>query len=192
MTPRDDLKPLHLNTQGFRVGKSGEVWQVRDKDKTVQEVRIGEICQVNLFGNVQNFDAGGAVVVRGGRTGYLFLDGRVFLWDRFGEFAGMIKPADKPESPANGFSFDFEGRKRRPPRDPVNALLSLAHSMLAQDLTIAYAVGLDPYIGFHQQLPHGRPALALDLMEPFRPLIADSAVLSTVNTTQEGWRQRGI
>src|ERR1022692_3457100 len=53
MTPRDDLKPLYLNTQGFRVGKSGEVLQVKDKDKTVQEVRIGEICQVNLLGNVQ-------------------------------------------------------------------------------------------------------------------------------------------
>ncbi|HEX4137889.1 MAG TPA: CRISPR-associated endonuclease Cas1, partial [Bryobacteraceae bacterium] len=53
MTPRDDLKPLYLNTQGFRVGKSGEVLQVKDKDKTVQEVRIGEVCQVNLLGNIQ-------------------------------------------------------------------------------------------------------------------------------------------
>ena len=53
MTPRDDLKPLYLNTQGFSVGKSGEVLQVKDKDKTVQEVRIGEICQVNLLGNIQ-------------------------------------------------------------------------------------------------------------------------------------------
>ena len=55
--------------------------------------------------------------------------------------------------------------------------------MLAKDLTIAcYAVGFDPYMGFYHQLRHGRPALALDLMEPFRPLIADSAVLSAVNT----------
>ena len=101
----------------------------------------------------------------------------------FEEFAGMIKPGDEPESSANGFSFDFEGRNRRPPRDPVNALLSLAYSMLAKDLTIAcYAVGFDPYMGFYHQLRHGRPALALDLMEPFRPLIADSAVLSAVNT----------
>ena len=65
----------------------------------------------------------------------------------------------------------------------MNALLSLAYSMLAKDLTIAcYAVGFDPYMGFYHQLRHGRPALALDLMEPFRPLIADSAVLSAVNT----------
>ena len=53
MTPRDDLKPLYLNTQGLRVGKSGEVLQVKDKDKTVQEARIGEVCQVNLMGNIQ-------------------------------------------------------------------------------------------------------------------------------------------
>src|SRR3984885_14292527 len=55
--------------------------------------------------------------------------------------------------------------------------------MLAKDLTIAcYAVGFDPYMGFYHQLRHGRPSLALDLMEPFRPLIADSAVLRAINT----------
>jgi CRISPR-associated protein Cas1 len=71
----------------------------------------------------------------------------------------------------------------RPRRDPVNALLSLAYSVLAKDFTIAcYAVGLDPYLGFYHQPRFGRPALALDLMEPFRPLIADSAVLTAINT----------
>ena len=80
-------------------------------------------------------------------------------------------------------SFDFAARNRRPPRDPVNALLSLGYSLLAKDLTVAcYAVGFDPMIGFYHQPRHGRPALALDLMEPLRPLIADSAVLSAVNT----------
>lgn len=65
----------------------------------------------------------------------------------------------------------------------MNALLSLAYSMLTKDLTIAcYAVGLDPYIGFYHQPRFGRPAMALDLMEPFRPLIADSAVLTAINT----------
>jgi CRISPR-associated protein Cas1 len=53
MTPRDDLRPLYLNTQGLRVGKSGEVLQIKDKDKIVQEARIGEINQVNLLGNIQ-------------------------------------------------------------------------------------------------------------------------------------------
>ena len=77
----------------------------------------------------------------------------------------------------------MDGRNRRPPRDPVNALLSLGYSLLAKDLTVAcYAVGFDPYVGFYHQPRFGRPALALDLMEPFRPLIVDSAVLTAINT----------
>jgi CRISPR-associated protein Cas1 len=80
------------------------------------------------------------------------------------------------------FCFDFPKRNRRPPRDPVNALLSLAYSLLAKELTIACAmVGLDPYLGYYHQPRYGRPALALDLMEPFRPLIAESAVLTAIN-----------
>jgi CRISP-associated protein Cas1 len=76
---------------------------------------------------------------------------------------------------APGFSFDFTKRNRRPPRDPIHALLSLTDSLLAKDLTIVcYAFGFDPYWGFYHQPRFGRPALALDLMEPFRPLIADS------------------
>ncbi len=79
--------------------------------------------------------------------------------------------------------FIFSGRNRRPPRDPVNALLSLAYSILAKDLTIVcHSVGFDPYLGFFHQPRFGRASLALDLMEPFRPLIADSAVLSAINT----------
>src|SRR5260370_15354313 len=55
--------------------------------------------------------------------------------------------------------------------------------MLSKDLTVAcYAVGFDPYVGFYHQPRFGRPALALDLMEPFRPLIVDSAVLTAINT----------
>jgi CRISPR-associated protein Cas1 len=97
----------------------------------------------------------------------------------FGEFDGMIKQ----ESAAADFRFDFTSRNRRPPRDPVNALLSLAYSLLSKDLTIACAaVGFDPMMGFYHQPRFGRPALALDLMEPFRPLIAESAVLSAINT----------
>ncbi len=78
--------------------------------------------------------------------------------------------------------FDFENRNRRPPKDPINSLLSLAYSMLVKDMTVAcYAVGLDPMFGFFHQPKFGRPALALDLMEEFRPLIADSVVLGLVN-----------
>ena len=79
-------------------------------------------------------------------------------------------------------TFQFENRNRRPPSDPVNALLSLAYSVLAKDCLIAAAaVGFDPYIGFFHQPRFGRPALALDLMEEFRPLIAESTVLNCIN-----------
>jgi len=89
-------------------------------------------------------------------------------------FAGMLKT----EEPL----FAFGERNRRPPRDPVNALLSLAYAVLAKDLTVAvYATGLDPMFGFYHQPRFGRPSLALDLMEEFRPIIGDSVVLSLLN-----------
>jgi CRISPR-associated protein Cas1 len=266
VTPRSELKPLYLNTQGLRVGKSGEVLQIRDKDRLVQEVRIGEICQLNLFGNIQlttqaiqtlcecgvpicYFSQGGwfygittglnqknvflrraqfalseqpwfalrlsrrlvAAKIRNQRTLLLrnhaeppapvlhdlkamlgraesaaSLDELLGIEGNaarlyFGQLAGMIKKEPEEGAP---FQFDFEGRNRRPPKDPVNALLSLGYSMLAKDLTIAcYAVGFDPYIGFYHQPRFGRAALALDLMEPFRPLIVDSAVITAINTS---------
>jgi CRISPR-associated protein Cas1 len=80
------------------------------------------------------------------------------------------------------FRFDFDGRNRRPPLDPVNAMLSFAYAMLTREWTVTLAaVGLDPYRGFYHQPRFGRPALALDMMEPFRPLIADSTVIMAVN-----------
>ena len=268
VTPRDDLRPLYLNSQGYRVGKSGEVLQVKDKEQLKQEVRLGEICQVNLMGNVQvstqavqtlceaaipicYFSQGGwfygittglnskniflrrtqfrladqewfarslarrlvAGKIRNQRTmlqrNHVEPRGESLLGMRqmaeqaeraqsleellgiegnaariyFGEFAGMIKTQEDDTAVVEQFRFDFAGRNRRPPRDAVNALLSLAYSLLGKDLTIAcYAVGFDPYLGFYHQPRFGRPALALDLMEPFRPLISDSAVLSAINT----------
>ncbi|HMS83189.1 MAG TPA: CRISPR-associated endonuclease Cas1 [Nitrospira sp.] len=93
----------------------------------------------------------------------------------FAEFKGMLKTD-------GGSDFDFDGRNRRPPKDPVNALLSLAYAMLAREWTVTlHAVGLDPYLGFYHQPHYGRPALALDVMEEFRPLIADSVVLTAIN-----------
>lgn len=81
------------------------------------------------------------------------------------------------------FAFDFQGRNRRPPRDPVNALLSFAYALLAKDFTVTLqAVGFDPYLGFYHAPGYGRPSLALDLMEEFRPIIGDSVVLSVLNT----------
>lgn len=309
---RDDLRPLYLNTQGLYVGKSGQVLEVREKNKTLQKVRLNEICQLNLMGNIQvstqaiqtlcqaeipiaYFSMGGwfygvtqglgvkniflrreqfrladvpafclrlaralvAGKIRNQRTmlqrnhveppktalaqmkcmqedaeradaidTLLGLEGnaaRVY----FEHFGGMIKAGREDEGAGirgqgsgvkdqesgmqdegagaetsrgagsgpssfishsssaapTPFSFDFAGRNRRPPRDPVNALLSLAYSLLAKDLTIVtQTVGFDPYLGYFHQPRFGRASLALDLMEPFRPLIADSAVLSAINT----------
>lgn len=265
MTPRAESRPVYLNTQGLRVGKSGEVLQVKDRDKLVQEIRMGEICQVNLMGNVQlstqavqqllqmdvpvcYFSQGGWYygTAQGMGTKNVFLRIRQFrLADEpwfalrvaralvaakirnqrvmlqrnhveppgeglsglkrmaesaerardldellgiegnaariyFGGFAGMLKVDE--EDDAAEFTFDFTGRNRRPPRDPVNALLSLGYSLLAKDFQVAcHAVGFDPMLGYYHQPRYGRAALALDLMEPFRPLVADSAVLSAIN-----------
>lgn len=271
IAPREALRPLYLNSQGMRVGKSGEVIQVRDGDELKQEVRLGEVSQINLLGNVQlstqavqafcsaevpvcYFSQGGWFYgfTTGLNSRNVFLRHRQFmsaehdgtalrlsrklvagkicnqrtllqrnhieapeqaLWllkalaDKaeaatelesllgiegsaariyFSEFAGMLKSAeddDAHRSERTEFRFDFTERNRRPPRDPVNALLSLAYSILVKDLTITcYALGFDPYWGFYHQPRFGRPALALDLMEPFRALIADSAVLTAINT----------
>lgn len=95
----------------------------------------------------------------------------------FSTFPDLLKPRD-----GEAMVFDFEGRNRRPPRDPVNALLSFAYAMLVKDLTVTLlSVGLDPYQGFYHKPRFGRPALSLDLMEEFRPIIADSVVLTLVN-----------
>ena len=272
ITPRDDKRPLYLNTQGYTVGVSAKVLRIKSKGNLVQEVRLNDLNQVSLFGSVQvstqaiqallgaeipllYFSFGGwfhgmtqpvglknilwrreqfrmadseefclslarslvSGKIRNQRT--LLMRNHVeppsrslkFLkamdWEAqraeslsellgiegiaartyFENFPGMIKvdsssALDNDAPGASPFRFDFTRRNRRPPRDPVNALLSLGYSLLAKDLTIAAAAtGLDPYIGFYHQPRFGRPALALDLMEPFRPLVVDSAVLSVIN-----------
>lgn len=81
--------------------------------------------------------------------------------------------------------FSIISRNRRPPTDPSNALLSYAYTLLAHECRSALeGVGLDPQIGFLHELRSGRPALALDLMEEFRAVIADRAVLSLINLKQ--------
>ena len=74
------------------------------------------------------------------------------------------------------------GRNRRPPKDPTNALLSFGYGLPCRDfMTALHSVGLDPLYGFYHSLVPGRPALALDLMEAFRPLVVDSIVIRTAN-----------
>jgi len=297
ITCRDERRPVYLNTQGTTIGISGGVLVVKEKEKKIQELRLKDISQVNLFGAIQvstqavqallgeeiplvYFSFGGwfhgmtqsvglkniiwrreqfrmadspsfsiglarelvAGKIRNQRTllqrnhieppaeALRFLRSLVSEAERstdpqtllgvegiaartyFEQFAGMLKvnkqtdakPTLDPtvdvsqetlvsvsdeefalatnNTSSQPFNFDFTRRNRRPPRDPVNALLSLGYGLLTKDITILCAsVGLDPYLGFFHQPRHGRPSLALDMMEPFRPLIVDSAVLSAIN-----------
>lgn len=295
---RDDLRPLYVTGHGLTIGKTSEVLQVRDRKGVVNEARLGEISQVNVFGNVQltaaaiqglcwadkplaHFSYGGwfygltqglglknvflrrAQFERADDDGFCLAVARQLVANKirnqrtllqrnhieppalallrlkrtaedalaaesmeellgiegsgarfyFENFAGMIKMAGGKEAPGGGddgarrtndeprglegqdpkpetqtaLGFDFNGRNRRPPRDPINALLSFAYSLLSKDLTIiCHGIGFDPFIGYYHQPRFGRPALALDLMEGFRPLIADSAVLTAVNTRMVG------
>lgn len=149
--------------------------------------------------------AASAALVAPNHASLLGIEGAAAL-GYFRHFGGMIKGPDIQDEipglddppaadataaggpPAQAlFTFDFKTRNRRPPRDPVNALLSLAYSLLARDCTIAaHAVGFDPYVGFFHQPRFGRPALSLDVMEEFRPLIADSVVLTAINNRMLG------
>ena len=261
---RDDLRPLYVTGHGLTIGKSGGVLQVREKKQLIQEARLNDVSQVNVFGGVMltsaaiealclaekpvaHFSFGGwfyglthgmglrnvftrrgqfdgasdpdfcvslarefvTSKIRNQRTmlqrNHVEPSSRALLQLKglagsvcrcadlerllgvegtaariyFGEFSGLLKA----ETPDGQMAFSLEHRNRRPPRDPVNAMLSLAYSFLTRDLTIiCHAIGLDPYVGFYHQPRFGRPALALDLMEEFRPLIADSAVITAINT----------
>lgn len=100
----------------------------------------------------------------------------------FGSFGSMLKGAA-----AMSDAFRFEERNKRPPTDPVNALLSFTYSLLTKDwLTTLYAVGFDPLLGVYHRPRYGKPALALDLMEPFRPVVADSVVVGVINNGEVG------
>lgn len=95
----------------------------------------------------------------------------------FEAFPAMVKQ--------NRDTFRMTGRSRRPPLDPVNALLSFVYALLLNDcVSAAASAGLDPSVGYlHVDRP-GRPGLALDLMEEFRPLLADRLVLALINRQQ--------
>jgi CRISPR-associated protein Cas1 len=96
----------------------------------------------------------------------------------FAAFAHLIAPELRE-------AFPFGGRTRRPPRDAANALLSFLYSLLMNDCRSALeATGLDPQVGFLHALRPGRAALALDLMEEFRPILADRVALTLINRRQ--------
>jgi CRISPR-associated protein Cas1 len=103
--------------------------------------------------------------------GYEGLAGKIY----FSRFEDYIKPERR-------LFFYFKERNRRPPKDPVNALLSFGYSLLAKDCVgAALRVGFDPFCGFYHTMKYGRPSLGLDVMEFFRQPIVDSIVLTTIN-----------
>jgi CRISPR-associated protein Cas1 len=96
----------------------------------------------------------------------------------FARFPDLLRPPDH----LPGDAFSFEGRRRRPPPDAVNCLLSYCYSLLTKDCAATlFTVGFDPLLGFLHRPRFGRPALALDLAEEFRPLIAESTVITVIN-----------
>ena len=257
---RDDNLDVYVQEQGATVGKHGEVLVIRKSQEIIQQVRMLEVSQLSLYGNVQitaqvlrelldrgipvcHFSYGGwfsgithgmthknvqlrqkqfGVAADAGKSLQLarnFVFGKIkncrTLLRRnhvdapsqtlqalnklaqdsreakdaqtllgiegaaarayFGQFEGMLKGS-------YGQHFDFNTRNRRPPTDEVNALLSMLYSLLAKDFSVMLlTVGFDPYLGFFHRPRYGRPALALDLIEEFRPLIGDSVVLTLIN-----------
>lgn len=98
----------------------------------------------------------------------------------FSRFANLLKGRKEGDK-----DFSFENRNRRPPKDPVNAVLSYLYGILVKDLFVTLlAVGFDPYLGFYHRPRYGRPALALDMMEEFRPIIADSVAINLFNNEE--------
>ncbi len=259
LTPRDSAaRPLYVTEQGARVGiRSGRVVVSKNREE-LQQLRLIDVSQVALYGNVQVssqmmraafreeipvcwFSYGGwfqgiaeglpskhvdlrrrqvAIAAQAGLPiAQSMIEGklrnsRTFLRRNarsdvgqvldqlkslaeavggsesiesllgmegtgarlyFSKFSSMIREQSLPP-------FDFNGRNRRPPRDPVNCLLSYVYALLTKDLTaVAIAVGFDPYMGVFHRPRFGRPALALDLAEEFRPLVAESVVVNVIN-----------
>jgi len=106
----------------------------------------------------------------------------------FSRFDGLLK------SQAGVFS--FENRNKRPPKDPANAVLSYLYGILVKDVFVTLlAVGFDPYLGFYHRPRYGKPALALDMMEEFRPLVADSTAITLFNNgelSEKDFVRRGV
>ena len=95
----------------------------------------------------------------------------------FGEFQNLISPGRNL-----GGDFSWTARSRRPPTDPINALLSFSYALAVRTFTVALeTAGFDPLLGFFHRPRPGRPALSLDMMEPFRPILCDSTVIMAIN-----------
>ncbi len=258
---RDDRLPLHVQAQGAVISRKDQVVEVRVDGKVASQIRMIDLSQVCIYGNVQittqairGFCSSNIPVCYFSRGGWFygitqstmgknvlvrmeqyeavtdpgralsvsrrFVAGKIrncrtllrrncaecdsIVLDSLSEYADRAMSAgDMPvllgiegaaasayfgnfgKMLSSDTGFDFKSRNRRPPRDPVNAVLSYLYSMLVKDFTVAaLATGLDPYAGFYHQPLQGRPALALDLMEEFRPLICDSIAIRLINTSE--------
>lgn len=262
LVPRDPAhRPLYVTEQGAYIGKDGGRLEVRRKKELLWSVRLIDVSQLCVFGNVQvstqllntlfarevpvcwfsyggwfsgiaeglpgkNVDLrrrqvalagqGGLAIaramvegkVRNQRT-LLRRNARVDVTVTLERLAALVRTA--PEAATVGIllgtegaaardyfavfpvmlrddlrlpggPYSWDGRNRRPPRDAINCLLSYVYALLVKDLVIcALATGFDPYLGFYHRPRFGRPALALDLAEEFRPLVADSVVVNLIN-----------
>lgn len=161
---------------GVRLQLAREIIRCKIHNQRVMLMRNGDVPErvLKLLAGFRDAAAGATDV-----TELLGLEGSAAAL-YFEQFDSMLKLREE-------WQFDWRGRNRRPPRDPINALLSLGYSILAKELCgVCHAVGLDPFLGFLHQPRYGRPALALDLMEEFRPLIADSVAISLVNRGELG------
>jgi CRISPR-associated protein Cas1 len=258
------MATLALMEQGLTLAVDGELFSVEREGKVVQQVRMGEVDEVLLFGAVTlTPSAVGALLARGVDTVFLTARGRYRgrLVGRAGrnvelrvaQFERLRDPAAALElarafvagkvtnqralllraqreqqrddlAAATGMlrrmlaavetapdvetlrglegqasaahfgvfgrcirnpAFAFRGRTRRPPRDPVNAMLSFGYTLLTMAAESAVLrVGLDPMLGALHAPDYGRPSLALDLVEEFRPVVVDALALRLVNRRQ--------
>lgn len=251
-------RPFYVQTQGAVVGKSGERLTVKFKGELLTDMRMLDVSQVCIFGNIMlsaqaisellsrnipilHFSYGAwfhgvtsglehknvelrirqhqvandplastrlarhfiAGKIRNCRTllmrhlkkedTLLLRDlkewrRRVLLAENAASLLGLEGMAAKRYFPGffsllpDDAEFEVSGRNRRPPRDPVNAVLSFVYSLLTKELAIAVqGVGFDPMRGFLHMPRYGRPSLALDLAEEFRPIIADSVAMTVFN-----------
>lgn len=258
----DDALPLYLQDYGLSLKKSGEQLIVSKKKETLQSIRLLDVSQVSLFGNIYvtepavrellsrnipicHFSYGGWFY--GITTGLIHknvelrasqfaiaarpdlslkfaksfvagkikncrtllrrhlpdnekkkilnridnVEAKIDTADSIGSLLGLEGMAAKIYFAAfatllkGSYNFSLENRNRRPPADPVNAMLSFLYAILTKELTVTIqAVGLDPMCGLYHQPRYGKPSLALDLAEEFRSIIVDSTVLMLVNNNE--------
>lgn len=143
--------------------------EARQTDMTQSESALRDAAKsmANTLEDLEKAQGANEILGNEGRAGALY----------FSVFNHLIRVTDD--------AFAFHGRNRRPPKDPINALLSFIYALVRVECQAACeGVGLDPQIGFLHAVRPGRPSLALDLMEELRPFLADRLVLTLVNRRQ--------